>query len=57
MFHFRDLLRSSLSVFLSLNLAGAVCAAEWFEAFLENHCVRCHGALSAQSQGISEHGP
>jgi hypothetical protein len=57
MFHFRDLLRSGLCVFLSLNLAGAVCAAEWFEAFLENHCVRCHGALSAQSQGISEHGP
>ena len=43
MFHFRDLLRSSLSVFLSLRLVGAVCAAEPFEAFLENHCVRCHG--------------
>jgi mono/diheme cytochrome c family protein len=43
MFHFRDLLRSSLSVFLSLSLVGSVCAAEPFEAFLENHCVRCHG--------------
>ena len=43
MFHFQDLLRSSLSVFLSLSLVGSVCAAEPFEAFLENHCVRCHG--------------
>jgi len=43
MFQVRDLLRSSLSVFLSLSLVGAVCAAEPFEAFLENHCVRCHG--------------
>jgi hypothetical protein len=45
MFHVRDLLRSSLvlSVILSLGLAGAVCGAEPFEAFLEKHCVRCHG--------------
>ncbi len=49
MFHVRDLLRSSLvlSVFLSLSLAGAhadaVCGPESFEAFLEKHCVRCHG--------------
>ena len=27
----------------SLGLAGAVRAAEPFEAFLEKHCVRCHG--------------
>ena len=45
MFHVRDLLRSSLvlSVILSLGFAGAVCGAEPFEAFLEKHCVRCHG--------------
>jgi hypothetical protein len=45
MFHVRDLLRSSLvlSVILSLSLAGAVCGAEPFEAFLEKHCIRCHG--------------
>jgi hypothetical protein len=27
----------------SLGLAGAVRAAEPFEAFLEKHCIRCHG--------------
>src|SRR5215207_5098873 len=27
----------------SLGLAGAVCAAEPFDAFLEKHCIRCHG--------------
>jgi hypothetical protein len=27
----------------SLGLAGAACGAERFEAFLEKHCVRCHG--------------
>ena len=45
MFHVRALLRSSLvlSVILSLDFAGAVCGAEPFEAFLEKHCVRCHG--------------
>ena len=45
MFHVRDLLRTSLvlSVILSLSLAGAVCGAEPFEAFLEKHCIRCHG--------------
>ncbi len=50
-FHFRDLLRLSL-VFCAIHVpsfAGAVCAAEQsekpepFEAFLERHCVRCHG--------------
>ncbi len=28
----------------SLGLAGAACGAEPFEAFLEKHCVRCHGS-------------
>src|SRR6266568_1416877 len=27
----------------SLGLAGAVRAAEPFDAFLEKHCIRCHG--------------
>ena len=45
MFHIRGLLRSSLvlSTILSLCFGGAVCGAEPFEAFLEKHCVRCHG--------------
>ena len=45
MFHVRGLLRSSLvlCVILSVADAGAVCGAEPFEAFLEKHCVRCHG--------------
>jgi Protein of unknown function (DUF1592)/Protein of unknown function (DUF1588)/Protein of unknown function (DUF1585)/Protein of unknown function (DUF1587)/Protein of unknown function (DUF1595)/Planctomycete cytochrome C len=28
----------------SLGFSGAACGAEPFEAFLEKHCVRCHGA-------------
>lgn len=45
MFHFRDLLRSRLllNVIISLGFAGAVSGAEPFEAFLEKHCLRCHG--------------
>ena len=45
MFHVRGLLRSSLvlSAILSLCFGGAVYGAEPFEAFLEKHCVRCHG--------------
>ncbi len=45
MFRVRDLLRSSLVLCVILSLAGAgtVCGAEPFEAFLEKHCVRCHG--------------
>ena len=45
MFHVRGLLRSSLvlSAMLSLCSTGAVYGAEPFEAFLEKHCVRCHG--------------
>ena len=49
--HFRDLLRLSLVLCAILvpSFAGAVCGAEQaakpepFEAFLEKHCVRCHG--------------
>jgi mono/diheme cytochrome c family protein len=40
-------LRSSLAAFrlatVGLAFAGAVRAAEPFEAFLEAHCIRCHG--------------
>jgi len=45
MFHVRDSVRSSLvlNVILSLSLAGSVGGVEPFEAFLEKHCVRCHG--------------
>src|ERR1700760_1552839 len=32
----------------SLGLAGAVRAAEPFDAFLEKHCVRCHGPEKAK---------
>lgn len=45
MFHFRDLLRSRLllNVIIGLGFAGAVSGAEPFEAFLEKHCIVCHG--------------
>ena len=43
MFRAGDLLRSSLVLSVTLSFAGAVCGAEPFEAFLEKHCVRCHG--------------
>ncbi len=33
-----------LTLSAGLGLSGAVSAAEPFEAFLEKHCVRCHGA-------------
>ncbi len=33
----------SLSAFLTTHLAGAVHAAEPFDAFLEKHCISCHG--------------
>jgi mono/diheme cytochrome c family protein len=42
-FHVRELLRSSLVLSGIFSLVGAVCGAERFEAFLEKHCVRCHG--------------
>ena len=37
------LLLAALLLTTSLGMAGAVCGAEPFEAFLEKHCVRCHG--------------
>jgi hypothetical protein len=45
MFHFRDLLRSRLllNAIISLGFAGAVSGEEPFEAFLEKHCIVCHG--------------
>jgi len=45
MFHFRDLLRSRLfpNVVIILGFAGAVSGEEPFEAFLEKHCIVCHG--------------
>ncbi len=36
-------LLAALLLTFSLGIAGAVCGAEPFEAFLEQHCVRCHG--------------
>jgi mono/diheme cytochrome c family protein len=36
-------LLAALLLTSSLGMAGAVCGAELFEAFLEKHCVRCHG--------------
>ena len=36
-------LLAALLLTSSLGMAGAVCGAEPFEAFLEKHCVRCHG--------------
>lgn len=40
---FRDFRHVPLYLTASLGLAGAAQAAEPFEAFLETHCVRCHG--------------
>jgi mono/diheme cytochrome c family protein len=37
------ILLAALLLTSSLGLAGAACGAEPFEAFLEKHCVRCHG--------------
>ena len=43
MLHHRDLYLFGLLLVTSLSSAGAVRAAEPFEAFLDKHCVRCHG--------------
>ncbi len=43
MFALRVFRRSCLLLTASLGLAGAVHAAEPFEAFLKAHCIRCHG--------------
>ena len=40
---FTSLRIASSAVVVCLGLAGAVRGAEPFEAFLEKHCVRCHG--------------
>lgn len=37
------MLRSCLTVFVSLSISTSLSAAEPFEAFLEKHCLRCHG--------------
>lgn len=42
-FRARDLLQFSLVFSLGLGMVGAVRGAEPFEAFLEKHCLRCHG--------------
>ncbi|MEZ6055618.1 MAG: DUF1592 domain-containing protein [Planctomycetaceae bacterium] len=42
-FRVQGLFRTSLILSIGLSLASAVCGAEPFEAFLEKHCVRCHG--------------
>ncbi|MCY2977600.1 MAG: DUF1592 domain-containing protein [Planctomycetota bacterium] len=42
-FPIRELLRASLVLSGIFSLVGAVSGAERFEAFLEKHCVRCHG--------------
>ena len=43
MFHRRRSSRCCLLLTASLSIAGAVRAVEPFEAFLEKHCIRCHG--------------
>jgi len=43
MFHLQGFARSCLLLVASIGFVGAVRGAEPFEAFLEKHCVRCHG--------------
>jgi mono/diheme cytochrome c family protein len=43
MFRYPDLFRFIPLLAASLGIAGSVRAAEPFEAFLQNHCIRCHG--------------
>ncbi len=43
MFCLRDFARSCLFLVAGLGVAGIVRGAEPLEAFLEKHCVRCHG--------------
>ena len=42
-FLFHSSFAAALLLAASLGLAGAVRGAEPFEAFLEKHCIRCHG--------------
>jgi len=41
---------SFLLLAVSCGLAGAVHAAEPFEAFLDKHCVRCHGPVADEGE-------
>src|SRR4051794_29527863 len=43
MFIARVYIRYFLLLVSSLGLASSIRAAEPFEAFLEKHCIRCHG--------------
>ena len=43
MFNLRTLSCLSLTLTAGLGLSGVISAAEPFEAFLEKHCIRCHG--------------
>src|SRR4051794_27942265 len=43
MSRYRELFRFLPLLAASLGIAGSVHAAEPFEAFLEKHCIRCHG--------------
>jgi hypothetical protein len=42
-FAFHPSYTTTLLLTASLALAGAVCAVEPFDAFLEKHCISCHG--------------
>ncbi|MEI8382832.1 MAG: DUF1592 domain-containing protein [Planctomycetota bacterium] len=41
----RTFFRLCFALITGLGLAGGVRGAEPFEAFLEKHCIRCHGAM------------
>src|SRR6202453_1960711 len=43
MLQLQDFVRTCLLLVVVTGCAGAVRGAEPFEAFLEKHCVRCHG--------------
>ncbi|MCA9037768.1 MAG: DUF1592 domain-containing protein [Planctomycetaceae bacterium] len=45
MFPFRHSVCLGLVLCFHLSLAGALNGAEPFEAFLEKHCIRCHGPM------------
>ena len=42
-FRFHSSFAASLLLTACLGLAGAAHAAEPYEAFIEKHCIRCHG--------------
>jgi hypothetical protein len=41
----QDFVRNCLLLFIVTGCAGVVRGAEPFEAFLEKHCIRCHGPM------------